>query len=161
MGFGTLNGFSFPLHKQNIQKCHCFLRMNIGTVFASLFISIWCHRRLLRVCTSRTWVQMSCCISGMSMALSLSVSEHGLSGWTCRQMLLCTDDMERASHLSVPKQINELTVNLNCMYAVFLPVWVRMWPCSSHGLEKHFPQTLHLQVWLWVFRCMEYAGMET
>jgi len=43
----------------------------------------------------------------------------------------------------------------------FSPVWVRMWPWRSHGLEKHLPQVGHSQPWLWVLTCIEYAGIET
>lgn len=42
-----------------------------------------------------------------------------------------------------------------------LPVCVRICPCSSHGLEKHFPQYWHLQPWLCVRTCMENAGILT
>lgn len=41
------------------------------------------------------------------------------------------------------------------------PVWARIWPFKSHGLENIFPHTWHLcEAWC-VNKCMLNAGIET
>ena len=44
----------------------------------------------------------------------------------------------------------------------FSPVCVLMWPCSSQGLEKDFPQKGHLQPWtgVWDRMCIARAAGE-
>lgn len=43
----------------------------------------------------------------------------------------------------------------------FSPVWVRIWPCSNQGLEKAFPQIVHLHGSVWVLICIFKAPRET
>ncbi len=42
----------------------------------------------------------------------------------------------------------------------FSPEWVLMWPCRSHGREKDFPHSGHLQGNVWVLMCIFRADWE-